>query len=63
MQLAPDASWTALETLLANEGLAIVGGPNDGALTLFSDAKDAALDRQLTRLKASALIAEADKAV
>ena len=63
VQVAPDASWVALEKLLADEGLEIVGGPSDGALTLFSDAKDAALDRQIMRLKSSALIAAADKAV
>lgn len=63
VQLAPDAEWAELEKLLDNEGLKIVGGPHDGALTLSSDAKDAALDRLIARLKASALIAEADKAV
>jgi hypothetical protein len=63
VQLAPDASWADVETLLANENLEIVGGPSDGALMLSSDAKDAALDLQIKRLKASALIAAADKAV
>ena len=63
VQLAPDAEWAALEKLLADEGLEIIGGPSDGALTLSSDAKDAPLDRQITRLKSSALIAAADKAV
>ena len=63
VQLAPDAEWAELEKLLDNEGLKIVGGPSDGALTLSSDAKDADLDRLIARLKASALIAEADKAV
>jgi hypothetical protein len=63
LQLSPDASWSAIEALLANEGLEIVGGPSDGALLLSSDAKDAALDLQIIRLKSSALIAAADKAV
>ena len=63
VQLAPNAPWSAIEELLANEALMIVGGPSDGALLLSSDAKDAALDRQITRLKSSSLIAAADKAV
>lgn len=63
LQLSPDAPWSAIEALLANEGLEIVGGPSDGALLLSSDAKDAALDLQIIRLKSSALIAAADKAV
>jgi hypothetical protein len=63
VQLAPDTSWSALETLLETEELQIVGGPSDGALLLSSEAKDAALDRQIIRLKSSALIAAADKAV
>lgn len=63
LQLSPGASWSAIEALLANEGLEIVGGPSDGALLLSSDAKDAALDLQIIRLKSSALIAAAEKAV
>jgi hypothetical protein len=63
VQLAPGTSWSALETLLETEELQIVGGPSDGALLLSSEAKDAALDRQIIRLKSSALIAAADKAV
>ena len=63
VQLAPNASWSAIEALLANEGLVIVGGPSDGSLLLFSKAKDAALDRQIVRLKSSPLIAAVDKAV
>ena len=63
VQLAPDASWAALEKLLANEGLEIVAGPSDSTLTLLSDAKDEALALQIKRLKSSPLITAADKAV
>jgi hypothetical protein len=63
LQLASDVSWAEFEKLLANEGLEIVGGPSDGALTLSSDLKDGALERQIERLKTSPLIAAADKAV
>jgi hypothetical protein len=57
-----DASWTAVEALLGKEGLTIVGGPSDGAITLASPAEGAELDALITRLRASPLIASADKA-
>lgn len=63
LQLRDTAPWAAVEALLSAERLTIVGGPSDGALTLSSDAKDAALDALITRLKASPLVASIDKAV
>jgi anti-sigma factor RsiW len=62
VQLRPDAGWAAVEALFGKEGLIIVGGPSDGSLTLSSDAKGAALDALVARLRASPLVAEADKA-
>jgi hypothetical protein len=62
VQLSNDASWSDFSALLADEGLTIVGGPSDATLILSSAAKDAALAAQINRLRASALIATADKA-
>jgi anti-sigma factor RsiW len=62
IQVNDDASWAAVSALLSSEGLSIVGGPSDGALTLSSTMKGAALDAQIARIKASRLIASADKA-
>ena len=61
VQLRPAAAWAEVEALLGKEGLAVVGGPSDGALTLSSDAKGTALDALIVRLRASPLIASADK--
>lgn len=63
LQLRDTAPWAAVETLLSEQGLTIVGGPSDGALTLSSEAKAAALDAVIVRLKASPLVASVDKAV
>ncbi len=63
LQLRDTAPWAAVEGLLSAEGLTIVGGPSDGALTLSSDAKAGALDAVIVRLKASPLVASVDKAV
>ena len=62
VQLKANASWMKFETLLADEGLTIVGGPSDGTLMLSGDTKDAALNAQIARLRASALIEAADPA-
>ncbi len=62
IQIKGDAPWAEIESLLGKEGLSIVSGPSDGALTVSSDAKDAALDALITRLRSSPLIASADKA-
>ncbi len=62
VQLRPDAGWAAVAALLGKEGLTIVGGPSDGTLTLSSDAKGAALQALITRLRASPLVTAADKA-
>ncbi len=62
IELKPDAPWAAVEALLGKEGLSIVSGPSDSAVTLSSAAKGEALDAQLKRLRASPLIASADKA-
>ncbi len=62
VQIKPGISWADVEALLGKEGLSIVGGPSDGALTLSSNAKGAALDAQLLRLRASPLIDSVDKA-
>lgn len=59
--LAADAPWASVETLLGKEALSMVGGPSDGAVTLASPAKGAALDAQISRLRASPLIEAADK--
>ena len=63
IELRDTAPWDAVEAMLSAEGLTIVGGPSDGALTLSSEAKGAALDALITRLKASPLVASVDKAV
>ena len=63
IQLRDTAPWAAVDTLLSAEGLTITSGPSDGALTLSSDAKGAALDALIARLKASPLVASVDKAV
>jgi hypothetical protein len=60
--LRDDANWAAVSQLLIREGLSILSGPHDGALTLSNAAKGAALDAQIIRLKASPLVASADKA-
>lgn len=62
IQLNDGVTWTAVEALLSAETLSIVGGPSDGALTLSSAVKGAELDAQIARLKASSVIASADKA-
>jgi hypothetical protein len=62
IEVKPEASWSAIESLLGKEGLAIVGGPSDGAITLSSQATGATLDAQIKRIRASALIASVDKA-
>jgi hypothetical protein len=62
IEVKADASWSAVETLLGKEGLAIVGGPSDGAITLSSGATGATLDAQIKRIRASPLIASVDKA-
>jgi hypothetical protein len=61
IQLRKDAKWADVEALLSKEDLSIIGGPNDGALSLSSREKDAALDALIARLKSSPLIASADK--
>ena len=63
VQLKANASWAELETLLADEGLTIIGGPSDGTLLLSGDAKGAVLTAQITRLRESELIEAADPAV
>ncbi len=60
--LRDDANWAAVSQLLIREGLSILSGPHDGALTLSNAAKGAALDAQIIRLKASPLVASVDKA-
>jgi hypothetical protein len=62
IEVKADASWSAVETLLGKEGLAIVGGPSDGVITLSSGATGATLDAQIKRIRASSLIASVDKA-
>jgi hypothetical protein len=62
VQVKPDASWAALSELLAAEGLTIVDGPSDNTLSLSSELEGTALDAVIARLKASGLIATADKA-
>jgi anti-sigma factor RsiW len=61
IQLNDDAGWSSIAALLAAEELSIVDGPSDDSLTLHSTAKGAALDAQIKRLRASTLIAAADK--
>lgn len=63
IELRDTAPWANVEDMLSAEGLTIVGGPSDGALTLSSDAKGGALDALTARLKASPLVASVDKAV
>jgi hypothetical protein len=62
IQLNEGAKWADVETLLAQNDLSIVAGPSDGALTLSSKAEGAALDALIEQLRASAIIASADKA-
>jgi hypothetical protein len=61
VQIKADAPWSKVEALLGKEGLMIVAGPSDGALTLFTTSKGAALDALIVRLRRSPLIAGADK--
>jgi hypothetical protein len=61
IEVKADASWSAVETLLGKEGLSIVGGPSDGAITLSSEATGATLDAQIKRIRTSPLIASVDK--
>jgi anti-sigma factor RsiW len=63
VQLKANVSWAEFEKLLADEGLTITGGPSDGTLLLSGDVKGAALNAQIARLRASALIEAADPAV
>jgi hypothetical protein len=62
IEVKADAPWSAVESLLGKEGLSIVGGPSDGAITLSSEATGATLDAQIKRIRASSLIASVDKA-
>lgn len=62
IEVKADAPWSAVESLLGKEGLSIVGGPSDGAITLSSQATGATLDAQIKRIRASSLIASVDKA-
>jgi hypothetical protein len=62
IEVKSDAPWSAVESLLGKEGLSIVGGPSDGAITLSSEATGATLDAQIKRIRASPLIASVDKA-
>ena len=39
IQLRGDAAWSLVEALLNKEDLSIIGGPNDGALSLSTNAK------------------------
>ncbi len=61
IKLRDDAAWNRVEALLVADDLTIVNGPSDGALSLSTDAKGAALVAVLSRLKSSPLIATADK--
>jgi hypothetical protein len=61
IQIKDGASWEAVADLLTEEGLSIVDGPSDGAITLSSVAKGAELDAQINRLKSSPLVSAADK--
>lgn len=61
IEVRSDASWSDVEALLGEEGLSIVGGPSDGAITLSSLATGATLDAQIERLRASPLVASVDK--
>lgn len=63
IQLDRDASWSQVEAILVGENLKIVSGPQDGTLTLSSGAQGVALDAMVARLRASPLIASADKAL
>jgi hypothetical protein len=62
LEVKSDVPWSAVESLLGKEGLSIVGGPSDGAITLSSEAKGATLDAQIKRIRSSPLIASVDKA-
>ncbi len=61
IQLQDNATWAQVEALLLSEDLTIVNGPSDGALSLSTNAKGAALNTSLSRLKSSTIIATADK--
>lgn len=63
IQLDKDASWREVEAILAGENLKIVDGPQDGTLTLLSVETGVKLDAVIGRLRASPLIASADKAL
>jgi hypothetical protein len=56
VKLAPDARWADVADLLANNGLAIVGGPHAGMLDIAVSA-DTQRDKAVQALKASPLIA------
>jgi hypothetical protein len=62
IEVKADAPWSAVESLLGKEGLSIVGGPSDGAITLSSGATGATLDAQIKRIRSSPLIASVDRA-
>jgi anti-sigma factor RsiW len=62
VQLDERALWSDVEVLLKAQGLSIVGGPNDGTLTLSTPAQGDALDDTIVKLRASPLVASADKA-
>ncbi len=62
IQVKSNASWAALSEVLVAEGLTIVGGPSDNTISLSSTLDGAALEAVIVRLRASTLIASADKA-
>jgi hypothetical protein len=62
IQLKDDARWAAVQALLGKEGLTIVGGPSEGALSVAAPLQGAQLDALIVRLRASPLIAVVDKA-
>ena len=62
VEFASDASWSDIAALLDTEGLHIVGTGSFGTATLHADGADAELDAVIGRLRASPLVATADKA-
>lgn len=61
VRLKPEAKWSDVEALLADQSLTIIAGPSEGRLTLRLDSPDADVRAVVERLRQSPSIAFADE--
>ncbi len=61
IRLQPEAKWQDVEALLSAQSLVVIGGPDDGRLTVRLDVPGADADKALAALRASGSVAFADR--